>query len=599
MLYEKLFAPFERARWSLGALPWDRHDPLQLTAEQAHTIKMNAITEWASLPATEMFLRDNRGDADFCAFMSIWYYEEMKHALVLIEYLQRFCPELAPTEAELQAVRFEFDPAPAHDTLMLHFCGEMRLTQWYRHAARWHTEPLIKHIYETIAADEARHAGAYFQYLMRAVQDSGNEAKAAFAKVATLMTSAKSAKTLHPTNVHANKALFPNDTVQSRLPDPQWLERWLDQQIKFDAAAEAKVERAVLSKLSNLFETELRSAQDLRRYRKALAARSVAASAGPRKDPVALTVIANSKGTTMNAISDLNTSELLAKRFNQLTLDFDAERGTLWVRMAPQGRPCYTLSFMSEVRECQQMIESTRGRVFKDKNLHNIEYVILASSIDKVFNLGGDLALFRELVEKQDRAGLMAYAKQCVDISFHNYSNYHLPLTTISLVCGEAKGGGFESALSSSVLIAEKSAKFGLPEICFNIFPGMGAYTYLGRKIGMRAAEELILSGKTYTGGELFDLGVVDLLAEDGQGEAAVEEYTKRRASMRNGFRGVLRARQRFNAVTYEELLDTTKIWVDTALAIGERDLKLMERLVRAQERLVAAEVSMEVRHVA
>ncbi len=119
-----------------------------LTDEQAQTIKMNAITEWAALPATEMFLRDNRDDSDFSAFMSVWFFEEQKHSLVLMEYLRRFRPDFVPTEEELHAVRFEFDPAPPLETLMLHFCGEIRLNHWYRRAAEWHTEPVIKHIYE-------------------------------------------------------------------------------------------------------------------------------------------------------------------------------------------------------------------------------------------------------------------------------------------------------------------------------------------------------------------------------------------------------------------------------------------------------------------
>ena len=80
--------------------------------------------------------------------MSIWFYEEQKHSLVLMEYLRRFRPDLVPTEDELHAVRFEFDPAPALETLMLHFCGEIRLNHWYRRAAEWHTEPVIRRIYE-------------------------------------------------------------------------------------------------------------------------------------------------------------------------------------------------------------------------------------------------------------------------------------------------------------------------------------------------------------------------------------------------------------------------------------------------------------------
>ena len=274
MLYTDLFASFEKVRWDMGRdVPWQSFDAARLTDEQAATIKMNAITEWSALPATEMFLRDNQHDSDFSAFMSIWFYEEQKHALVLMEYLRRFRPDLAPTDEELHAVRFPFDPAPPLETLMLHFCGEVRLTQWYRRAADWHTEPVIKRIYEILSGDEARHAGAYFQYMRRAIARAGTEAKVAFAKIGVLMASAaRTAKPLHPTNLHVNKALFPDDTVQSRLPDPAWLERWLDTQIRFDNAAEAKVVQTVLAKLSTLFDRSIASATELNRYRKELIA---------------------------------------------------------------------------------------------------------------------------------------------------------------------------------------------------------------------------------------------------------------------------------------------------------------------------------------
>jgi len=222
MLYPDLFKSLEKARWDMADdVPWDSFDGALLSDEQARTIKYNAITEWAALPATEMFLRDNRHDSDFSAFMSVWFYEEQKHALVLIEYLRRFRPDLAPTEAELHAVRFEFDPAPPYETLMLHFCGEVRLTQWYRRAAEWHTEPVIKHIYDLLSRDEARHGGAYLKFMKRAVERAGNEARTAFAKIGMLMASPRRAgKPMHPTNLHVNESIFPNDTVQSRLPEP-------------------------------------------------------------------------------------------------------------------------------------------------------------------------------------------------------------------------------------------------------------------------------------------------------------------------------------------------------------------------------------------
>jgi hypothetical protein len=277
MLYPELFKSFERVRWDLDKdIHWDKFDESLLSDEQANTIKMNAITEWAALPATEMFLRDNRGDSDFCAFMSIWFYEEQKHALVLMEYLRRFKPAFVPTEAELQAVRFEFDPAPALETLMLHFCGEIRLNHWYRCAAQWHSEPVIKEIYTIISRDEARHGGAYLQYMKKAIAELGHTALASFAKIGVLMASARrSAKPLHPTNLHVNKSLFPNDTIQSRVPEPGWLDKWLDHQIQFDVQWETKVIDRILHNLSLLFGKSFASVQELNRYRKSLAKEAV------------------------------------------------------------------------------------------------------------------------------------------------------------------------------------------------------------------------------------------------------------------------------------------------------------------------------------
>lgn len=275
MLYPELFASLEAVRWNMERdIPWDRFDPALLTDEQAFTIKMNAITEWAALPATEMFLRDNRHDSDFSAFMSVWFYEEQKHALVLIEYLRRFRPDLAPTEDELHAVRFDFEPAPPLETLMLHFCGEIRLNHWYRRAAQWHTEPVIRVIYDVISRDEARHGGAYLRYMKKAVSEAGDAARAAFSRIGVLMTSARrTSQALHPTNLHVNRALFPNDTVQSRMPEPGWLERWLDEQIRFDADWEQRVIERILHNLSLLFGRTINTAQELNRYRREIAQR--------------------------------------------------------------------------------------------------------------------------------------------------------------------------------------------------------------------------------------------------------------------------------------------------------------------------------------
>jgi hypothetical protein len=102
------------------------------------------------------------------------------------------------------------------------------------------------------------------------------QAKRAFTKIGVLMASAKrTAQALHPTNLHVNKDMYPQDTVQSKLPEPGWLEHWLDQQIRFDKGWEDKVSARILHNLSVLLEMPFATVQDLNRYRKSLATPAV------------------------------------------------------------------------------------------------------------------------------------------------------------------------------------------------------------------------------------------------------------------------------------------------------------------------------------
>lgn len=279
-------------------------------------------------------------------------------------------------------------------------------------------------------------------------------------------------------------------------------------------------------------------------------------------------------------------SNPLELEYSQLTTRFDPEQGISWVRMNPQAIPCFNQELLSELRQYHQSIEDCKGKIWAAGNLHPIRYTVLASEIPGVFNLGGQLALFRELIRSGNRQSLMHYATMCIDAMASRIRHCDLPLTTISLVQGDALGGGFEAALTSDIIIAERSSKMGFPEILFNLFPGMGAYSLLARKIGSAQAEKMILNGNIYSAKSLHELGVVDVLVEDGEGESAVYDYVRRKARYANGYLAVQRARQRFNPVTYQELMDITTIWVDAALQLGEKDLKVMDRFVRSQQKL-------------
>ena len=88
-----------------------------------------------------------------------------------------------------------------------------------------------------------------------------------------------------------------------------------------------------------------------------------------------------------------------------------------------------------------------------------------------------------------------------------------------------------------------------------------------------------------YTGRQLYDMGVVDVLAPDDCGEAAVYSFIKKHSRASNGRRALEMVRREIEPVTYEELMRVAAIWSDAALRLTERDMRMMERLVRAQNK--------------
>ncbi|MES1986901.1 MAG: crotonase/enoyl-CoA hydratase family protein [Pseudomonadota bacterium] len=290
----------------------------------------------------------------------------------------------------------------------------------------------------------------------------------------------------------------------------------------------------------------------------------------------------------MNTIVDFNKFSIA--NFQQIDTRFDNEFGVMWSIMNPAPRPCFNKTCLNDLLQHHTYLQNTNGKIFSQGISQQVNYLVLASSVEGVFNLGGDLSVFRTLIQAQDREHLFEYAKLCVE-NLWTFYNMRAPITTIALVQGQAMGGGFESALSAHVLIAEKSAVMGLPEVLFNLFPGMGALSFLSRKVGMSVAEKMVRSGKIYTGEELYQMGVVDVLAEDGQGEYALTNWIKKNHRSLNSFQAINRAKQRVNPLTIDELNDITEIWVDAALRLDERNLKVMDRLVRAQNSKVNSDV--------
>jgi DSF synthase len=268
----------------------------------------------------------------------------------------------------------------------------------------------------------------------------------------------------------------------------------------------------------------------------------------------------------------------------QLEVSWEAANGTLWTHMTPVARPNFNRAMLRDFQRWQAEI----GREFRDPE-EGLKYIVLGSRFPGVFNLGGDLELFARFIETGDRDGLVRYGRDCVSILHNNMRRLELPIVTIALVQGDALGGGFEAVLSFNVIVAEKGAKFGLPEIAFGLFPGMGAHSLLSRKIGLARAEEMMLSNRLYTAEEMYEMGIVHILAEPGCGEEAVRAYIAKNGRRHAGHRGIYRASSLSAPITLEELNSIVEVWADSALCLSETDLKLMRRLGSAQTRLAAA----------
>ena len=274
-----------------------------------------------------------------------------------------------------------------------------------------------------------------------------------------------------------------------------------------------------------------------------------------------------------------------ATTFEQLEVVWNREEGTAWCYWNPAPRPCFNAEVLDGITHLRERLpileiedEAAAGRPC---------FLVFGSRVPGTYNLGGDLALFRQLIKARDRERLEQYALACIDAVYLAHTGADLPFTSIGLVQGTALGGGMEAALACNMIVAERGVQMGLPEVMFNLFPGMGAYSFLSRRLGPAETERVILSGKTWRSEELHELGIVDVLADPGHGEDVVREYiAERRRRSPNAMVALQSVRQAINPVTYDELEKITQIWVDAAMRLNDRDLKIMDRLVRSQDRV-------------
>ena len=261
-------------------------------------------------------------------------------------------------------------------------------------------------------------------------------------------------------------------------------------------------------------------------------------------------------------------------RFEQVDTKLDELHGALWLRMHSTPIACYSLELLSD------LLAITKGLAGRPDE---VRYVVLASEVEGVFNFGGDLALFSLLSRARDVAGLVTYGQRCLDNLFFLLNAPQQNLVSISLVQGDALGGGLESALAAQVVVAEKGCAMGFPEVKFNLFPGMGAWQLVTRKAGAAVASKMILSGQVFAAEQLHEWGLVDVLAEKGGGEEAVRRFIADGQAGFVGQCGAHAARNTAFPLNQDSFYEVVNQWAEVAVRVSERDRRVMQKLVRAQ----------------
>lgn len=275
-----------------------------------------------------------------------------------------------------------------------------------------------------------------------------------------------------------------------------------------------------------------------------------------------------------------------AQTFAQSRYEFEPETGTLWSFMRPHPRPSFTPSMLGEMETVEAAIEKSGGLIEHRGAVQQLRNIVFASDTAGVWNLGGDLATFRTAILARDRDLLREYGLLCVRGMYRRHRGYGAGITTISLVEGDALGGGFEGVLASDIIVAAPAARFGFPEMKFNLFPGMGALTFLSRRIGLVATRDIVSGADIFAARAMHEARIVDVLAEDAR--VAARDLIAKRSRFANGHAAISAAARCVSPVSLRELEAVVDIWADAALNLNDLNLRTMEVLVRKQDRLAA-----------
>jgi enoyl-CoA hydratase len=93
----------------------------------------------------------------------------------------------------------------------------------------------------------------------------------------------------------------------------------------------------------------------------------------------------------------------------------------------------------------------------------------------------------------------------------------------IAAVDGYALAGGFETAIACDLIVANKDAKFGIPEVKRGLAAAAGGLMRLPRQVSPRIAMEMALTGDFMSAQRGYEIGLINRLTDGVALDAALE----------------------------------------------------------------------------
>jgi enoyl-CoA hydratase len=151
-----------------------------------------------------------------------------------------------------------------------------------------------------------------------------------------------------------------------------------------------------------------------------------------------------------------------------------------------------------------------------------VRVIVIASALEKHFNSGADLKVFREVRGPRMREWVGICHGQLVPLLRGS------PKPLLAAIHGVAVGGGLEIAWHCDVRFASEDARIGQPEINIAYLPPIGATQTLARLIGRNRALRFLYDGDLLWAHEAHAIGLVDHVIPSGRLRDEVGAYARK-----------------------------------------------------------------------